>query len=489
MSADNPPGLAVAEAQSPFLMTGDQYRESLRDGRRVIDSRGREIDDVTKHPALKRAIDTIAEYYDAQFDPNTRELTTYVDEETGQRASLAWKVPVTAEDLHERRELARFSTYQTLGVFGRPPDYGSLNSIGLLSIIDKIEQQSAEWSENVRAFARWGRENNLISADVVADVQSDRSIPVAQKPGRLRGVEERADGLVVYGAKPCASVAAQGHIGTILTLLSPGADPNAALFCAVPVNAPGLTLVCREPVTGETGLGDHRLDSRGEEADAMMIFDHVLIPRELMFSFRRMEMLPLYHEIGAMCLWHILVRLSYRAEIFLGTAQVIADVLGTTTIPQVRDSISEIAAYASTLQAFVIASEEHARLHNGVLVPDDRFVTAGRLHSIVHYPRVMQLLRDISGQGLISRFTSEQFEREDIGARLDEFLPGTGVSARAKNRLFNFVWDLTCGSHAMRVALFENVNATPAAAMRNHIYEAHDRSEAVGFVRRYAGLD
>ncbi len=99
------------------------------------------------------------------------------------------------------------------------------------------------------------------------------------------------------------------------------------------------------------------------------------------------------------------------------------------------------------------------------------------------------MLRDMSGQGLISRFTSEQFEREDIGARLNEFLPGTGVSARDKNRLFNFVWDLTCGSHAMRVALFENVNATPPAAMRNHIYEAHDRSEAASFVRRYAGID
>jgi 4-hydroxyphenylacetate 3-monooxygenase len=68
-------------------------------------------------------------------------------------------------------------------------------------------------------------------------------------------------------------------------------------------------------------------------------------------------------------------------------------------------------------------------------------------------------------------------------------MPGTGVSARGKNRLFNFVWDLTSSSHAMRVALFENVNATPPAAMRHHIYESHDRSEWAGFVRRFAGVD
>jgi 4-hydroxyphenylacetate 3-monooxygenase len=475
-------------ASEDFLLTGDEFRASLRDGRRVIDATGATIEDVTTHPALARGIDRLAGMFDDQFDPATRDVTTYVDEETGRRAGLAWKVPRTVEDLRERRELVRHTTYETLGVFGRPPDYCPFNHLGLLTIIDKIEAQNPEWAENVLSFVRWGRENNVISADVVADVQSDRSIPLAQKPGRLRCVEQRDGGLVLYGAKPCASVASQGHIGTIRTVLSPGADPDATIFCSVPMNAPGLTLVLREPVAEPGGAEDHPLSVRGEEADALMLFDHVFIPREQVFSFRRAEMLGLYHELGALALWHVLARLSYRAEIFAGTAQVVAEVLGTTSIPQVRDSISEITAYAATLRAFTIAAEDEATMRNGVLVPADKFVTPGRLHSIVHYPRVMQLLRDMSGQGLISRFTKAQFDHEEIGAKLDEFLPGTGVSARAKNRLFNFVWDLTSSSHAMRVALFENVNATPPAAMRHHIYEGHDRTPWAEHVRRVAGM-
>jgi aromatic ring hydroxylase len=155
----------------------------------------------------------------------------------------------------------------------------------------------------------------------------------------------------------------------------------------------------------------------------------------------------------------------------------------------VRDAITEITAYATTLMAFCIASEETATRKNGVMVPNERFVTAGRLHSVVHLPRILQLLREISGQGLISRFTQAAFERADIGALLDEFLPGTGTSARAKNRLFNFVWDLTCSSHAMRVALFENVNATPAAAMRNRIYESAYRTGWTESVREFLGIE
>jgi 4-hydroxyphenylacetate 3-monooxygenase len=481
--------MAVETQTEPFLKTGEEYRESLRDGRRIIAADASEIEDVTKYPPLSAGIDLLAELYDAQFAPETRDVTTFVDEETGNRASLAWQVPRSVEDLRRRRELCRLSTYHTLGVFGRPPDYGSFNALGLLSVIDKIEGANPEWAENVREFNRWGRSLNLISADIVADVQSDRSIPVAQKPGRLRAVEERPDGLVLYGGKPCASVAAQGHIGTIVTLLSPGADPDAAIFAAVPVNSPGISIVLREPIASLGDPDTHPLDARGEEADGLMIFDHVFVPKHFVFSYQKLEMLELYHELGALALWHILARLSYRAQIFAGTAQVIAEVLGTTKIPQVRDAVADVDAYAKTLMAFTIASEESAALRNDVMIPDDGFVTAGRLHSVVHYPRVMQLLRDISGQGLISRFTRQQFDHEEIGQLLDEFLPGTGVSARGKNRLFNFVWDMTSSSHAMRVALFENVNATPPAAMRNHLYEASERPQWAQFVRRFAGVE
>jgi 4-hydroxyphenylacetate 3-monooxygenase len=321
-------------------------------------------------------------------------------------------------------------------------------------------------------------------------VQSDRSIPLAEKPGRLRCVEERPDGLVLYGAKPCASVAAQGHVTTIASLLLPGADPDAAIFCAVPMNADGLTLVLREPVTHERegDPEDHPVSSHGEESDTMMIFDRVFVPRENVFSFRNEEVLSLYREACALCHWHILTRLWYRAEIFAGTAQVIAEVLGTDKIPQVRDAIARIMAYALALKAFIIAAEDEAEMWNGVCVPSDPLVTAGRLHSLELYPEVMQLLRDLSGQGMISRFTRAQFDHPEIGAKLAEFLPGTGVSARAKNRLFNFVWDLTCSSHAMRVALFENVNALPPSAIRAEIYQSYDRSEWSKFVRQYAGI-
>jgi 4-hydroxyphenylacetate 3-monooxygenase len=104
-------------------------------------------------------------------------------------------------------------------------------------------------------------------------------------------------------------------------------------------------------------------------------------------------------------------------------------------------------------------------------------------------PRVMQLIRDLSGQGMISRMTKAQWEREDVGPLLDEYLPGTGVSARDKNSLFNFIWDLVSSSHAMRVALFENVNSLPPSGMRSRIYNTEGRNTWIASLTDFISVD
>ena len=64
---------------------------------------------------------------------------------------------------------------------------------------------------------------------------------------------------------------------------------------------------------------------------------------------------------------------------------------------------------------------------------------------------------------------------------------GHQIAARDKNRIFALAWDLTCSSHAMRVALFENVNATPPAWIKEEIYRSYDRAEALQLVHERAG--
>jgi aromatic ring hydroxylase len=268
-------------------------------------------------------------------------------------------------------------------------------------------------------------------------------------------------------------------------------DPNATMWAAVPVNTKGLTFVAREPVTSpDSDPEEHPIDSQGEEVDALLIFDHAFIPWDNVFSFKNEQTLPLYLDVGVFPQWQILARLARRADIFAATAQLIVDILGTEKVPAVRAAVADVILYAAALRAFVIAAEEEAKVTpHGVCVPDVALVTAGRLYSTVHYPVVMQILRELCGQGLISRFTKKDLEREDVGARITEFLPGHNISARGKNRFMNFVWDLTCSPHAARIGLFEIVNSTPPPAIRQQVYQSYDRSAAVQRLKQYIGLD
>jgi len=103
----------LAEGQEPHLMNGEQYKKSLRDGRRVVTSTGEEVEDVGAHPDT-RAVNTIARVLDRQFDPATRDALTYVDED-GARRAVGWQVPTTREHLWAKRESTRIITLETLG--------------------------------------------------------------------------------------------------------------------------------------------------------------------------------------------------------------------------------------------------------------------------------------------------------------------------------------------------------------------------------------
>ncbi len=475
----------------PHLRTGAEFRESLRDGRHVVVN-GRDVPDVTREPTLARGIDQLAKYFDAQHAPGTRDKLTVVDPEMGKRSSTAWMVPRTVEDLWRYDEMIKWSTGLTFGAFGRPPDYGPVKAISFVAWNHLVRKEEPEALDKILNFLKVGRENNLTSADIIIDVQVDRKMPMAERASRLRVVEERKDGIVVSGAKAGNSVLAQGNIGTIsMPPPTPGMPEECMIWAAVPANAAGLKLLLREGTTsGAEDSEDHPLDSQGEEADGILIFDRVFIPWEYVFSYKNRTTADIYNILGQFAFWKVATRLSYRAELFAGAAQLIVDALGTDQIPAVRAMVTEVIAYAATLRGMMTAAVERAKpTESGVMLPDHVFVTAGRLHSIEAYPRIMQLLRDLSGQGLISRVPRATWERSDIGSLLDEYLPGHKFSARDKNRLFNLVWDMCCSPTAMRVALFENINATPAPVLREELYRAYDRSPAMAAVRRRAGID
>jgi 4-hydroxyphenylacetate 3-monooxygenase len=479
------------ERTDPCLRTGAQFIESLRDTRHVVLG-GRDVKDVTAEPVLRQGIDTLAGIFDLQFDPAGREALTSIEPRSGKRIATGWLVPRSKADLERHLATIKATTLHTFGVFGRPPDYGPVKAIGFLAFNHLVKQQEPEALEKIERFVAIGQMHNLVSADIIIDVQTSRKLPMPEQQGRLRVIEERKDGVIVSGVKAGNSVMAQGNIGTIsMPPPNPTMPEECMLWSVVPAHAPGLKLILREPATtGTEHPEDHPLDSAGEESDAIVLFDKVFIPRDYIFSFKNRATSSAYYTLGRFAQFKIAARLACRAEIFAGAAQMIVDALGTDHIPGVRALVADVCAYAATLRAFMTAAVERSQAtESGVFLPDPVLVTACRLHSVVHLPAIMQNLRELSGQGLISRVPRAAWERQDIGPLLDSYLPGHKLDARQKNRLFNLIWDMTSSAAALRIALFENLNATPAAPLREELYRTYDRSEGLAVVKRKARLD
>ena len=92
------------------LLTAEEYKQSLRDGRTVY-YRGELVNDVTTHPVIGLAVEHAATDYRMAHDENESSLAV-VNDNNGQY-SRYYQIPRTPEDLLQRSALIERST--TLG--------------------------------------------------------------------------------------------------------------------------------------------------------------------------------------------------------------------------------------------------------------------------------------------------------------------------------------------------------------------------------------
>ena len=131
-----------------MIRTGDEYRESIRDGREVwID--GKKVKDLTQHPMFKPIIDVRARIYDMQTDPTTRDYMTY--ENNGEQFAIGLKLPRTQQDWHDKRTATDKIMSDIGGIVTRVGDetVGEMWSLfDGQDVLNEVEPQFAKNSEN-----------------------------------------------------------------------------------------------------------------------------------------------------------------------------------------------------------------------------------------------------------------------------------------------------------------------------------------------------
>ncbi len=439
--------------------TGAQFLRDLADGREIWVG-GEKISAVAEHPALTGAAQALAEVFDLQHQ--AADVCLMPDPETGEQINVSHIIPRSADDLQRRhRALERIAEY-SVGLMGRTPDYMNVTYAGFAGRCDEWAVNGNEvGAENlVRYQKKLAREDIALTHTIVhatVDLAKGK-YPVGFDPVQLHKVEDTAHGIIVRGARILATLAPfADEIAVYPGAAMPDAAPAHALSFCIPVNSPGLKFICRDSVAVNTNRFEHPFSSRFDEQDAFVIFDNVEVPRERLFIDAN---LAVYNSVMKTTWWpnimqQTMIRAQTKLEFAWGLASRIAEAIGMAQ-PQTQQMLGEIAMFAEFARAAVFAAEQGAREYgNGMWACDARPLIALRAALPAWFPRVNDIIRQIGAHNLLTTPARAALTDRQLRPLLDLYLPGVGIDAEQRSRLFRMAWDFTGTALASRNEQYE----------------------------------
>ena len=246
------------------MRTGAAYREALRDGRRVwVLGEGR-VDDVTTHPATAPMVAEYVTWYDRLKDPAWRDLAW-----TPEGASVAYMVPLSADDLVRMGRFFSATTFLGAGNITHTPAYGHMIALGIQHAVT-LRNASEAQVRNANAYrAHIAATGRFVTFAAGHATIGYRLRPDPAERNSLRIVRELDAGLVIagkIGMHTSPAFAEDVDIGAGNNVDYQG---HRATF-AVAVNSPGVTVICRKRAPRETNPFAAPLKNRFDELDGQM---------------------------------------------------------------------------------------------------------------------------------------------------------------------------------------------------------------------------
>lgn len=467
--------------------SGAEYLAGLRDDRAVW-LNGERVRDVTTHPALAAAAQTVASLYDLQHE--RADVCLMPNPDTGRPMSVSYVIPRSREDLDRRHAAIEVVARHTLGLVGRSPDYVNVTLAGFAGRRDVWAMNgNDEGAANLVAFHRECAERDLCMTHAIVNPTVDKSIPEQAAGGGeivLHKVEDTSTGILVRGARALATLAPYADE----MFIYPGQpiDKDAtryALAFSVPMNTPGLTIMCRDSYASERSRTDHPLSSRFDEQDAVVIFDNIEVPRHRVF----LDGDPQIYNKAMSSGWtaNIMQQTTIRARVKLAFAYELAcrmvEVLNAGN-PTTWEQLGEIWSYAELTRAAVVAAETGAYdWGNGIWFCDERPFRAIRPTLPRWFPRVNEIIKLLGAHNLLATPAAAELANPELRPLIDRYYPGAKeITAEERIKVFRTAWDFAGTGLAGRNELYERFYLASAARMYQVAHLAAQREGEYGLL-------
>ncbi|MEI9889190.1 MAG: 4-hydroxyphenylacetate 3-hydroxylase N-terminal domain-containing protein [Rhizomicrobium sp.] len=471
-----------------MLRTGAQFAESLRDGRRVY-HRGKRIEDVASHPGFRGTVDTVASLYDLQHDPAQSDLTTAVWQ--GERIPYSYFPPSTPEHLLQKRHYTELWARRTFGQMGRPPAMLAEFVVGILDAAAILGKGRAQFGENAVNYHRHCAVNDLALTHALNDQYYDRSKNLHEQRHpdvALRIVKETSAGPVVRGLRALATQAALSHE----VLVHPNrprseAEADYAIAFAIPLNAPGITIICRDLYAENAARDRLPLATRFDEVDCTLVFDDVLVPWERVFVYREPALLSRYFRTMApFPSYSNSVRQIVRMEHFVAAAHILAQWSGQHANANIQAKIGQMVQDLEVMRACLAAAEAGGRLTAG-----GHWIanvsTAFRLHSVDAFGRAEDMFKEVLTSSLILTAGAADLDSGEIGPLVERYFGAAAPSTRDNLRAMAVAADMALSALGGRTQLYETLSGGEPHAQRRLLYSSYDFAPLTERFRSFIG--
>jgi 4-hydroxybutyryl-CoA dehydratase / vinylacetyl-CoA-Delta-isomerase len=229
-----------------MIKTKEDYVNSLKGLNHVVYYKGKRVKDVTTHPAFLPHINAAAKTYELALVPENEDLLTATSHLTGKKINRFTHIHQNRDDLIKKVQMLRLISHETGSCYQRCVGFDAMNA--LYSVTFEIdEKHGTQYHRRFKNFLETIQESNHMVVGSMTDPKGDRSKAPNQQadPDLFTHVVKKDEkGVVIRGAKAHQTGAINSHEMLILpTQALREEDKDYAIACAIPVNAPGVTMI------------------------------------------------------------------------------------------------------------------------------------------------------------------------------------------------------------------------------------------------------
>jgi len=444
------------------MRTGAEYCEALRDGRRVWVMGDGWVEDVTAHPATRAMVEEYAAWYDRHFDPDWQEVLLSPANAAGERAPWAYVLPKTVEHLIGMGRSIAKTTFLSAGNITHTPAYGNLIALGVLTAAQAHNSSRENIGEAMAYRELIARTGRFLTFCGGAPIIGQRMQPDPRDRVALKLMRESDAGIVIrgrLGMHTSPAYAEDVYVGALNGIEIGG---QRASF-VVPVNAPGVTTLCRKPATRDGNPFVAPLSSRYDELDGQMWLDDVFVPWERVFFVD-----PSPEAIPRWLRWHHLYNWLSKAEFTLGLALALSHAMGLKEHEQTIEYLVDVIAEVQTVRSCLTAAERDPEFTAaGYCFPNHAHVAAGGIALFKSRQRISEILRIVPGSSLVVAPSDRDLAVPEMAAGLEESFGGGGYTALQRAALLQLASDHVSSALDGRESAFE-LHASGGMLMWRH---------------------